>query len=139
MVPKPQQPLHPLQIPAHPFRLHTHQPPGVPTRRHDPLRPHTSHLIEREQGVRYHLRRRHHHRLVVVMVGGGGRRTEQGAQNEGVLDGLRGALPLVRRRGVRRVAHYRDAAFGVGRRWLVVVHCPDGGGGRGEEELWVVR
>lgn len=73
------------------------------------------------------------------MVGGGGGRTEQGAQNEGVLDGLRGALPLVRRRGVRGVAHYRDAAFGVGRRRLVVVHCPDGGGGRGEEELWVVR
>ena len=121
MHPGAQQPPHLLQITPHPLRPHPNQLPRVPARRHDPLRPHPPHLIVRQERIRD---------LAVVRDFG-----EQRRQDERVFDGLAGALALVRRRGVRGVAHHCDPAVRVGRCGLVVPHGPDGRLVRCQKEL----
>ena len=113
-----------LQITPRALRPHTNQPPGIPTRRYDPLRPYPPHLIVRQEGI-----------VDAIAVRD---LREHRPQDERVLDGLSGSLALVWRRGVRGVAHHGDAAFCVGRRGTVVPHCPDAWLGGSEKELGMV-
>ena len=121
MHPTTQQRPHLLYILPHTLRPHAHQFSRIATRRYNPLRPHPPHLVVRQERALDHV--------------GGGHLAEQGGEHERVFDGLAGALALVRGCGVRGVAHYADAGFGVGRGGGVVPHGPEGGVGGGEEEL----
>ena len=101
-----------LQIAPHPRRLHRNQQPRLPRRLDDFLTPRSADLIVRREGVGDEF-------WVVDFA-------EEGFEDEGVFDGLAGALALVGGGGVRGVAHHGYVAQGVGGGGEVVTHGPHG-------------
>ena len=108
-----------LQIVPDALSHHAEQLARLPGRRDDFLAAGTTHQVVSGEGVGDEV--------------GTTEAAEEGFEDEGVFDGLAGALALEGRRGVGGVAHHGDRAVGVGCGGEVVAHGPHGQVGGVEE------